>query len=237
MFISWPVLYAVIIKLNGGCICECGMVCPWHVWVCTWQTCFCVALCGCEFAMCTPTQCHIETCLPCAHPHSATQKHVCHVALCGCAHGKLIVSVWHCVGVHMANMFLCVWHVWVCTWQTCFCVALCGCAHGKHVSVCMACVCGGGVHMANSCFCVYGMCVCGCAHGKHVSVWYCVGVHMANSCFCVDGMCVCACITDLCFSVCVCVCVVCVWQRDVSVCVREILIDYLMAWFCFRHCT
>ena len=35
-----------------------------------------------------------------------------------------------CVGVYMANRFLC-GIVWVCTWQICFCVALCGCAHGK----------------------------------------------------------------------------------------------------------
>ena len=100
MFISWPVLYAVIIKLNGGCICECGIVCPWHVYV------------------------------------------------CGCAHGKH-VSVWHCVGVHMANMFLC-GIVWVCTWQT-------------HVSVCMACVCAC-ITDLGLCMHVCVVCVC----GKHM---------------------------------------------------------------------
>ena len=95
MFISWPVLYAVIIKLTGGCICGCSIVCPWHmcVWVCTWQT---------------------------------------------------YVSVWHCVGVHMANACVCVYgrYVWVCVCITdlCFCVhvcvALCVCGN-TYVSVCV----------------------------------------------------------------------------------------------------
>ena len=76
--------------------------------------------------------------------------------------------MWHCVGVHMANRFLC-GIVWVCTWQTGFCVALCGCAHGKLMFLCV---------------CVYGMCAC--MHNRLRFMYACVCcVCVANICFCV----------------------------------------------------
>ena len=89
--------------------------------------------------------------------------------------------------------------------------------------------------------CAPGICVCGCAHGKRMFlcgiVWVCTWqMHVY---VCMAGMCGGVCVHNRLMFLCACVCgIVCVWQYICfCVCEREILIGYLMAWFCFRHCT